>query len=210
MEIERYELIKWDALVGYLREVPLKGYGGVKVYQDAKITLESGDPSNLVPPQAYVVKGRMDDIGALADYFMREHGIDIFALEGGLLFWPKGSNPEKDRPIPFLPPIVEISTGENGEEGLHLINDGMHRTSTARRRGRERINYILIDGVSLEYPYYAYQFPGGWDGVAEVVEVTRELKEQKRYRKPGKEYKELFRLFDTIFPGIQEERVPVK
>jgi hypothetical protein len=123
-------------------------------------------------------------------------------LRGGLLFWPEGSDPDRDAPIPFLPPVIEESVERDGSTVL-LINDGIHRVYAARKRGR-KINVVLARNVPPQYPYYAYALPEGWACVEELDEL-REGYQKKEYRNP-ENYKALFRDFNEIFEGVQKQR----
>ncbi len=84
-----------------------------------------------------------------------------------------------------------------------LINDGIHRVYAARKRGR-KLNVVIARNVPREYPYYAYALPEGWTQVEELSELT-EGYQKKVYRNP-ENYKALFRDFNEIFEGIQNQR----
>jgi hypothetical protein len=118
------------------------------------------------------------------------------------MFWPEGSDRDRDPPIPFLPPVIEESAERDGRKVL-LINDGIHRVYAARKRGR-RINVVLARNVPAEYPYYAYALAGGWAQVHELTEL-QEGYQKKEYRNPDN-YKALFRDFNEIFEGVQKQR----
>jgi hypothetical protein len=63
---------------------------------------------------------------------------------------------------------------------------------------------IHVSGLPPEYPYYAYGIEEGWSGVVAIDELTDGFK-KKDYRNPDN-YKALFRDFNAVFPGIQEQR----
>lgn len=202
MEILRYKIMPKDEFLGKLKQVRLKGFDRPYIYKDASLQLfELADTTLLSPPQRYVLKGSVDKIKEIDSAFAKL-GVDIFNLHGPLLFWPEGSDPENDLPIPFLPPIVEESREKSGRHVL-IINDGMHRIWTARQLNR-CLTVVLAMGVPLEYPYYAYALEKGWNDVEEIEELTDGYK-KKEYRNP-ENYKALFRDFNEVFPGVQEQR----
>lgn len=207
MKIVHYVRGTQKELFDKLRQVRLKGtIRGVErpyPYQLARISLQEGmDIENfLFPPQRYVLTPTVNAIVEL-DKSFSSLDVDIFALEGALYFWLEGMDPEKDKPIPFLPPIVEESC-ERGEKVVFLVNDGMHRTWTARKLGRP-LNIVLVQDIPEQYPYYAYALDGGWKDVEEIAELTDGYK-KKDYRDP-QNYKALFRDFNEHFPGVQEQR----
>lgn len=202
MKIVKYEMLPQNELLGRLRQTCLKGFNQYPVYKNASLELiEQVDTNLLVPPQKYVLKGGVDMILELAIEFTGK-GIDIFSLQGAILFWIEGSDPDKDAPIPFLPPVVEESYEPDGSV-VSLINDGMHRVYTARKMERN-INIVMVRNIPREYPYYAYALKGGWDEVEEIEELTDGYK-KKEYRNPDN-YKALFRNFNAVFEGVQKDR----
>jgi hypothetical protein len=189
-------------LLGRLQKTRLKGFDRFPVYQNARLELvEQVDPEFLVPPQRYVLTDGLQTIFDLAETFAKK-GIDIFSLRAALLFWPEGSDPNNDPPIPFLPPVVEESWEPDGRL-VQLINDGMHRVYAARKL-QKSINIVLVSNVPEQYPYYAYALPDGWEQVEEISELTDGYK-KKEYRNP-ENYKALFRDFNEVFDGVQKQR----
>lgn len=202
MKIIRHKLLSEAELLGRLKETRLRGFGQFPVYREATLAIvEQFDIDLLTPPQRYVLKDGVNTILDLATAFIQK-GVDIFALRGALLFWLEGMDPEKDPPIPFLPPVVEESLERDGNI-IALVNDGMHRTYAARKMGRN-INVVLVKNVPLEYPYYAYPLAKGWSEVEEISELTDGYK-KKEYRNP-EDYKALFRDFNAVFEGVQKDR----
>lgn len=199
MEILRTQLIPEAELLARLKGTRLKGFDQPLVYANAQLELQRQvDPATLFPAQRYVLKEDHLRLEALYHLFLKEHGLDIFALEGALLFWLKG----EEEPIPLTPPVVELSREPDGRV-IPLINDGMHRVYAALRLGK-RINVVLARDVPPEYPYYAFALENGWDGVAELEELPDDFV-KKSYRDPDN-YKALFRDFNALFPGIQKQR----
>lgn len=201
MRIIKYDLLPESDLLSRLKRTRLRGFDRAEVYRDATLEIVETDPEVLTPAQRYVLQEGVQAILDVADAFA-PLGIDIFGLRGALLFWPQGSDPDKDAPIPFLPPVIEESIERGGAKVL-LINDGIHRVYAARKRGR-KINVVLAKNVPLEYPYYAYALPEGWAQVDELQEL-QEGYQKKEYRNP-ENYKALFRDFNEIFEGVQKQR----
>ena len=202
MNIIHHELFTEEFLLGQLKLVRLRGFGQPLVYEHARLKVISGvHPKNLRPPQRYVLRPNVGAILDVADSF-EKLGVDVFSMRGGLRFWTEGSDPEKDPAIPLLPPIIEGSVEPSGTR-IPLINDGMHRVYAAKSRGRTLTIVLAVD-VPQEYPYYAYAISEGWAGVEEIDELTEGYK-KKEYRDPDN-YKALFRDFNKVFPGVQEQR----
>ncbi|MBF0434343.1 MAG: hypothetical protein HQL77_03100 [Magnetococcales bacterium] len=204
MKITRIQPISAQELIARFRQTPLKGFGQPLIYQEAHLELvRDVDPKTLFPAQRYVLKEDYQTILNLVSLF-QDHGLDPFHLDGGVLFWL--ANPDlpdgEEGPIPFLPPLVEMSHEPDGRV-IPLINDGMHRIFTAMKLGRN-ISIILVHNVPRAYPYYAYALPGGWDDVQELDALPDQFV-KKTYRDP-QNYKALFRNFNAIFEGIQKER----
>jgi hypothetical protein len=203
MKVIRYELIPERELLAQLKKTRLRGYDQPCVYADASLELmRQVDPETLVPAQRYVLEEDFRRIEALHREFLT-HSVDIFALEGGLLFWAQDPRTgELEGPIPLIPPVVEESREEGGRV-VALINDGMHRVYAAKRLGR-RINIVFARNVPGEYPYYAKPLDNGWSDVEELSELPDNYL-KKTYRDP-QNYKALFRDFNEHFPGVQKQR----
>jgi hypothetical protein len=178
------EPINRDDLLARLRETRLVGFDGACVYEHATLQVQTFDPLDLMPAQRYVL---MPNVRRILE--LRE-AVDVFALDGGVYL----------DGVPLLPPVVERSTEPDGRE-VWLINDGIHRVYAARVSGSP-INVVTVDGAS--HPYYALALPNGWDGVAEMEELP-DVFQKKEYRVPDN-YRALFRDFNAVFPGVQQER----
>jgi len=198
MRILKYETFSEQELLARLKRTRLRGHGQPEIYAEASLELiEQADPRMLAPAQRYVLAPDLNSILSLYEQFERR-GIDIFALEGGLLFW----RDEEEGPIPLIPPVIEESVEPDGRR-VQLINDGIHRVYCARKLGR-RINVVVARGVPPEYPYYAYALQGGWDEVAELSELPDGF--QKKEYRDAQNYKALFRDFNAVLPGVQKQR----
>lgn len=201
MKLLRWEQLTAEETLARFKRTRLKGFGQPYVYEPATLTLEKGvGTDRLVPAQRYVLQSDLDSVFALEKMFAL-HGIDIYALEGALMFWIERDG-EEEGPIPLTPPIIEGSIEADGQH-IWLINDGMHRVMAARKRGVP-INIILAEGVSPEHPYYALPLSNGWADVQELTELPDGF-QKKDYRVPDN-YKALFRDFNEVFPGIQKQR----
>jgi hypothetical protein len=182
-----------------IRRTRLRGFGGVRPYENARLELVPAvDSDTLTPAQRYVLRPGVQRILAVRDALL-DHGPDFFALDGGAYIHTAD---QPDEAIPVIPPIVEESVEPDGRTVL-IINDGLHRVFAARSLGRP-ISVVVVRGVPVEYPYYAYALPGGWADVTELDELP-ETYQKKNYRQP-ENYKALFREFNDVFPGVQKQR----
>jgi hypothetical protein len=188
-----------EELLARLRRTPLRGHDGVRVYGNADLELAPAfDPGRLAPAQRYVL---MDSVRKLLELrtALLEWELDLLALDGGA-YIRTSESPEEG--IPVTPPVVEESRERDGGRVL-LINDGLHRVYAARLLGLP-ISVVIARHVPAEYPYYAYALRGGWSDVAELEELPDEY-QKKEYRVP-ENYKALFREFNVVFPGVQQQR----
>jgi len=201
LKIKEFYILSEIETLDRLENTRLRGFGQPFIYRHAKLEIIEQCPvSELVPPQRYVLSGTVRAIINLYGLF-KPLGVDIFSLRGALLFWTDEMDLSQP-PIPFLPPIVEESIERDGRM-VKLINDGMHRTFAARTLGRSP-NIIFASNLPKEFPYYAWGFLEGWSGVRVFDELPDEF-QKKDYRNP-ENYKALFRMFNEVFPGIQEQR----
>jgi hypothetical protein len=186
-------------LLSAIRRTRLVGFDGARPYASARLELAPRtDGDDLAPAQRYVLRAGVRTIVELRAS-MLEHGIDIFALDGGVLVRTAAA---PDEPIPVIPPIVEESLEPDGRRVL-IINDGIHRVFAARSLGLP-IAVVVARGVPAQYPYYALALPRGWSDVAELDELPDGF-EKKAYRDP-QNYRALFRDFNAQFPGVQKQR----
>lgn len=195
MHVESVERFGAQELLARLREVRLRGFPDVAPYRDAELSLQAVDPGALAPPQRYVLRDgvqTMHDLRAA----LAPHGLDPLALDGGAFVTIDG-----DR-IPVIPPIVEESH-EPGGRTVDVVADGLHRVYAARRLGLP-ITVVLARGLPREHPYYALALEDGWDGVTELDALPDGF-QKKTYRNPDN-YKSLFRQYNTVFPGVQQQR----
>jgi len=171
-----------DDLLARLRETRLMGHDGARVYEHASLKLETFEALDLTPAQRYVL---MPNVRRILE--LRET-LDVFALDGGVYL----------DGVPLLPPVVERSAEPDGRT-VWLINDGIHRVYAAHLAGSP-INVVTVEGAS--HPYYA--LAASWSEVVEL-EALPDSFQKKAYRVP-ENYKALFRDFNAVFPGVQQER----
>jgi len=152
------------ALVQNLRKVSMLKRPDVFPYLKADISLARMPFSSVLPAQRYVLSDALHRAQHL-EWELSRFGIDLFALDGYVTIWTDQS-PE---PIDVLPAIVESMAESNGQ-WVNIINDGMHRMYAARLEWKIP-QVAFIQGVSPEYPYYAYPIPGDncWD-VIQILE----------------------------------------
>ena len=201
MQLVRWQLFSTEETIERMRRVRLKGYGSPFIYSRATLSLERAVPTEaLVPAQRYVLRSQMERVSTLSFLFL-ENGLNLFALDGLLLFWIETEG-IVEGPIPILPPVIEESHESCGKI-VWLINDGMHRMTVALRSGVP-VNILLAKNVPTEWPYYAFPLPGGWADVESLERLPPGYRKKDYRRKGG--YKALFRDFNAVFPGIQTER----
>lgn len=196
------EALPLDELLGRVRETRLRGHEQVQLFADSRIELlREADPEALAPTQRYVLEPDLAAVRRMYDQ-LRERGIDMLALEGGV--WASVENGETGESyvVPVIPPIVEESVEPDGRT-VRIISDGMHRVWLARELGRS-MNVIFVSDVPPEYPYYAYALPSGWSEVTPLPELEDGFV-KKEYREP-ENYKALFRLYNDVLPNVQKQR----
>lgn len=193
MKITKFVVYNRAELVDRLRMVKLID-SDITPYSDAKISIETYDPSALRPAQLYVLSGNITRTVKLRELFL-EHSIDIFKLDGFVRFWLDGNS----EPIDLLPPVIEMSEEGTGDI-VPLINDGMHRAYSAIIAWSP-LNVVTIGGVNKKTPYYAYPIPGNnpWGKVTVLDSI------QKGYIKKWhrvEESRPLYRDFNSAFINV--------
>ena len=193
--INSHKTIPLSKIEEKLRNVPLKGYDGHKIYEHARINFTTMNPKELAPAQKYVLSRNLYRTRILHDEFILK-GIDTLALDKGLLYSTEYGS------YYLIPPVVEVMHDEAGND-IHLINDGMHRIYTALQM-EVPIMVTLISGVPERYPYYAAPAKNGWVDV-NVYSGISEVKDKRDYV-DFENRKDLYRDFNAVFPGVQPKR----
>jgi hypothetical protein len=197
MNVDWVEPFGREELLDGLRQTRLRD--GEPLYSHARLGLAPAmDTGRLAPAQRYVLRPGVAKILELRTALL-EHGIDVFALDGGVRI---RSSDAPDEVIPVIPPIVEDSIERDGRRVM-IVSDGMHRVYAARSLG-DPISVVTVHGVPAEHPYYAHALLDGWDGVTIFDELPDDF-EKKEYRRP-QSYQSLFRDYNAIFPGVQKPR----
>lgn len=201
MEIVKFEYYNKETLIQLLKEVHLKGKPHLKIFKDSHITLkENVLPDDICFSQYYVLEKDLLEI-SLTRKSLLEYGVDIFRLKGFIRVFYRDPDDFQIRIFDVLPPVVEISEADGG---ISLLDDGMHRVYLAREAG-SAINVVEIAGVDPQYPYYALPNEKGWKNLQRCEEVP-DIK--KNYR--IKDYKLLFRDFNTSFINVTQSRTDKK
>ncbi len=196
MKIARIEHHSEKELLERLRNVRLLKQPDVKIYENCTITLERIATSCLYPTQRYVLIQELEKVRNL-QWVLREHGYDIFYLNGYLDIWFEG----EDAPVSLLPPVVEESIEDDGRVVV-LINDGMHRLYLAHRQWIIP-QVVFVRGLPREYPYYAYPNPYQWEGIDVMDELPEGyIKKWHRIRN----YHSLYRDFNSAFSNVGAPR----
>ncbi len=192
MEIKRVERHSVAELMANMRRVSMLTKPSEMPYKEAQIKLETLHTDAIAPAQRYVLTQEILKVRDLR-WGLREHGVDLFALDGYATIWLEGY----DDPIDVLPPVVEKST-EADSSTVKILNDGMHRVYLARME-RCPIQVVYVEGVPEQFPYYAFPLVNGWHD----VEIVSELPEGyiKKWHRI-KEYKSLYRNFNSGFQNV--------
>lgn len=212
------EIIKHSdtELIQKLREVRLRGFGQPRIYADCDIEVTHASMSLIQPPQNYYLQSRVYDLLRLNDMMISQFGHFLFEHRGYTdIILEDGTS------FPFLPPIVEsYGDGENS----WLVCDGVHRVMA--QRWMNDITPLVVEISRPSWPYYAVVDPElKWEALAEIKGELPDAYKKKTYRlsiesgsgrtvKDGGDgfalgeaaYKGLFRDFNAVWPGVQEER----
>ncbi len=200
MNIIEAQAIYQPELIERIRQTRLKGHRQLPIYENADITVETIDPDDVWPAQNYVLSPQLDIIDRLNTAMLHQLHTDVRMSEHGYLAVIDGY---VDR-VPIIPPIIELSTHADGSE-CYVIADGLHRVYMSRD-DCERINCIVVRNIDPAWPYYAFPEPRQWGGV-EVIESLEGITRMKKRYRDLDNYKALFRMYNNVFPGVQEQRV---
>lgn len=192
MEIERVERHSVEELIANMRKVGMLTHPEALLYKDSVIELSTFNTDEIAPAQRYVLTHEIIKVRDLR-WSLREHGVDLFKLDGYVTIRLQGY----DDPIDVLPPVIEQSAEADGSV-VKILNDGMHRVYLARME-RSPIQCVYVRKVPSEYPYYAFPLVNGWKDV-EIVQDLPEGYIKKWHR--IKNYKTLYRDFNTGFQNV--------
>ncbi len=119
-KIEIQKKFDLEELIKRLKEVRLKGFPDVKIYEDADIKIESHIPElirlNIFTPQPTVYQTHLDRIDQMTQLFQKE-GIDIFKLNGGVDYTAHDENEEQTQ-WTIIPPVIEMIPIKSTGKGL--------------------------------------------------------------------------------------------
>lgn len=192
MDIERIERHNKEELIANMRKVGMLKLPDVHVYKDCPIELSVYHTDEIAPAQRYVLTQELMKVRDL-HWALREHGVNLFKLDGYVTIWLKGY----DDPIDVLPPVIEESVEADGSV-VKILNDGMHRVYLARME-RTPVQVVYVSSIPKEYPYYAFPLVNGWADVEIVTDLPDSyIKKWHRI----KNYKTLYRDFNTGFQNV--------
>jgi len=192
MDIQRVEHHTVEELIENMRNVGMLTRPETKLYADSVIELVTLHTNEIAPAQRYVLTQEILKVRDLR-WALREHGVDLFKLDGYFTMWLQGY----DEPIDLLPPVIEQSAEADGSV-VKILNDGMHRVYLARME-RSPIQVVYVRHVPPQYPYYAYPLVNGWDDVRIVQDLPGGY--IKKWHRIAN-YKSLYRDFNTAFQNV--------
>lgn len=124
--------------------------GRVAVYEDAQVSLEVVDPSDLKPTAKYVLRENLERVNhtrqEIKDLTDQDMYYEPLFIKARL----------RDQRITLAPPVVEEIDGEK------LIVDGIHRCFDSLSNGR-RIAVVMVRGVKDDLPPIG--LPVSWEQV---------------------------------------------
>ena len=189
LAVERFSI---DELIRRLRGVTMLKAPGIKIYDEALISVEKIAVEHLSPPQNYILRGELKKVRELK-WALAEHEVDIFELNGFVRLILEGFS----EPVDLLPPVVEESIERDGSVHM-IVNDGMHRVYMALREWVVP-QVIFVRGIPKNLPYYAFPVPGGWNSVEERDDLPDGfLKKWHRIEN----YHALYRNFNSTFENV--------
>lgn len=128
--IEIQHVLEFDELVKRLKNVRLKGFPDVKIYEDSDfIHIKSFSPQRIseqiFTPQPAIYRNFLDRIDRMREIFS-ERGINIFRLEGGIDYTAFDENGQETN-WTIIPPVIEVL----------LINFANHRLDYSKLIGKQ-------------------------------------------------------------------------
>ena len=177
----KVEYIKADVLT-MLKDTKLMG-SDLKPYENAEINYRVDYANSYKPCQNYILMRQVHIISQIAIEARKQCGVRVSNLNDGYLVI--------DGKYAFTPPIIEKDNFLNGE---YIINDGMHRMFYFMNYTDDPCRIIVVENATC--PYYSY--PTSWEKVQALNNEIPHDYVKKVHR--IKEYKKLYRDFNTAFP----------
>jgi hypothetical protein len=195
-KIKKVELHSQTELLTNLRRVVMLKDPNSYPYAQAALTVTTLPWSEIRPAQRYILADGLQKVHCL-EWELKEHGLDIFKLDGYVTVWTDQSS----EPIDLLPPVVETVNEADGSL-INIINDGMHRMYAARLEWKLP-NIVLVRNLPEKYPYYAYPIPGSnpWDQISLVEGGTIPASLIKKWHRT-EDNKLLYRDFNSAFINV--------
>ena len=193
-----------DILFEKLRQVCLNKQPDILPYKDADFLNFKILPSDILFPQNYVLEANLRNILDLW-FDLKLQGIDMFNLDGYIKIEVDDGEGDVIR-RDVLPPIAELSRIDGN---IVLLNDGMHRLFLPWwfSGNCKNLYIVVIKNTNPDYPYYALPFDGSLNNVQVIPGAIKpDGFDGKVYRLPDKEYKKLFRDFNSVFENVTFSR----
>lgn len=137
--------------------------GGIPIYEDAQISLQTVDPNEVFPIANYVLTENLKRLFGTWIQHMKDD-CNIFDLNGLVAV----------DDFLIAPPVVEWCE----QDQKTLIVDGIHRFWLARKMHLP-ITTIFVEGVDPNYPVISFPMP--W----EEVRIHEKRPDNSRYLRPG-------------------------
>lgn len=180
-KLEIISIDSWQIVEERLRQVVLLGDKSSHPYQNARLSLQTVCPEEILPLAMYALLPQITFITSLYEN-LRHFRIDILNLDQAITSldytWGKQGR--------LAPPLIEI------RDGRLLLVDGLHRVYLAQLLGLETISVVIADGVKTPLPC----LPVSWgDLILTDTVPSANLKRRFVTGNPQADYK-LFRVLD--------------
>lgn len=173
---EIVSILGFSELENRIRQVPLynESIKDLHPYSRSEISLEKVRIDNLHPSAFYVVKEKLKIQKALRESLFSQ-GVDTHRLgeDTTIIRYSWG-----DREYTLVPPIIEISEDDGF---MHVITDGLHRTTNARDCNEGEMVAVIIRNTAVPLSV----LPVSWHEVKRVDKIPPlSEKRRLRFRKP--------------------------
>jgi len=169
MQLEKIEIIKeisFNDLCSRLKEVRLRGFPEVKIYENSNVSIKRVSPEDILKkvftPQPTIYQDHLDRISSMQILF-QEKGIDIYNLNGGYDYIATDSEGNESE-WTIIPPVIEVMTINPINSGLdysELLGD---RLKELMQDGGHTLNPELNSLNFSEYPIIRTFIPQICDG----------------------------------------------